>query len=156
MVISRRLSLVVTLALLALTLTAAVVLSNAGGVGAAPKDRPAQTEATSVAESLVGTWVGMKSGAERGRFEQREWRVVFRRSQENAAFGTKQYQQPNGRFSPREVVNAVVDSTGHIWAADEDGVLNGSLLDDGTLELIYQEAGTDDGAAVIAILERQE
>jgi hypothetical protein len=108
-----------------------------------------------VATSLVGTWIGPKSGAEGGKFETREWRVVFRESQANAAIGTKQYRQPNGRWSKREVVNAVVDSTGEIWAADTDGILHGSLLDDGTLELIYQEAGTTDGAAVIALLQRQ-
>jgi hypothetical protein len=112
--------------------------------------------ADGVASSLVGTWTGPKSGAEGGKFETREWRVVFKKAQANAAIGTKQYRQPNGRWSKREVVNAVVDATGHIWASDTDGVLNGSLSEDGTLELIYQEAGTTDGAAVIALLRKAQ
>ena len=154
MVVNRRLSLIAALSVLLLGFAANVVVASAGGVGAAPGGHRAQTEAESVAEGLVGTWTGTKSGAEGGKFESREWKVVFRRAQEDAAFGTKQYRQPNGRFSKPEAVNAVVDSSGHIWASDADGVLNGSMLDDDTLELIYQESATKDGAAVIAVLNR--
>jgi hypothetical protein len=98
----------------------------------------------------------MKSGAEGGKFETREWRVVFTTAKASAVIGTKQYRQPNGRWSKSERVNAVVDSTGHIRAADTDGVLNGSLSADGTLDLVYQESGTADGAAVIALLHRTQ
>lgn len=152
MVVGRRLPLTAALALL-LGMAGVFVLTATGEAKTVPKGRPAQAEA--VAASLVGTWTGTKSGAEGGKFESREWRVVFKRAQGNAAIGTKQYRQPNGRWSKRETVNAVVDSTGHIWASDADGVLNGSLDDGGPLELIYQEAGTDDGAAVIALLNRE-
>lgn len=151
---TRRLPLTAAFALL-LAVAGAIVYASAGGVGATPRDHRTQSEGESVAASLVGTWTGTKSGAEGGSFESREWRVVFKQAQEAAAFGTKQYRQPNGRFSKAEVVNAVVDSTGHIWASDADGVLNGSLSEDGTLELIYQEPGTKDGAAVIALLRRE-
>lgn len=98
----------------------------------------------------------MKSGAEGGKFETREWRVVFTTAKANAVIGTKQYKQPNGRWSKTERVNAVVDSAGHIWAVDADGILNGSLSADGTLELVYQEPGTTDAAAVIALLQRTQ
>ena len=116
-----------------------------GGGGGAADD---------LAAALAGTWEGTKSGAEGGKFASREWRIVFQDSKANAVIGTKQYKQPNGKWSKRERVNAVIDSTGHIWAVDTDGVLNGSLSDAGTLELIYQEPGTTDAAAVIALLER--
>jgi hypothetical protein len=118
---------------------------GAGGGGGASDD---------LASALVGTWEGTKSGAEGGKFESREWRIVFQESTANAVIGTKQYKQPNGKWSKRERVNAVIDAAGHIWAVDTDGVLNGSVSDTGTLELIYQEPGTKDAAAVIALLER--
>jgi hypothetical protein len=143
--IGARLTLVGAVAMLAVA-GPAVAATGAGGGGDGAAD--------DLAAALVGTWEGTKSGAEGGRFERREWRVVFRDARANAVIGTKQYLQPNGKWSKREVVNAVVDSTGHIWAVDTDGVLNGSLSDTGTLELIYQEPGTKDAAAVIALLER--
>jgi hypothetical protein len=153
MVVGRRLSLVIA-ALLPVLGIAAAVVASAEGVHAAPRGGGSPPE--DVASSLVGTWTGMKSGAEGGKFESREWRVVFRTAEANAVIGSKQYRQPNGRWSKAERVNAVVDSTGHIWASDADGVLNGSLSEAGTLELIYQEPGTEDGAAVIALLSREE
>jgi hypothetical protein len=139
---------------------AAIVLAlgivGIAGVAGAEVTRRGGAAADDVAASLVGTWTGTKSGAEGGKFESREWRVVFKEVEANAAIGTKQYRKPNGRWSKREVVNAVVDATGHIWASDTDGVINGSLSEDGTLELIYQEAGTTDGAAVIALLRKAQ
>jgi hypothetical protein len=125
---------------------------GASGAGTAPTGTGGEGE--HVASELVGTWIGPKSGAEGGKYERRAWRVVFKSSKANAAIGTKQYRQPNGHWSKPEVVNAVVDSTGHIWAVDTDGLLNGSISDSGTLDLIYQEAGTTDAAAVIASLHR--
>ena len=151
MVVGRRLVLVVAALAFVLGVTGVAVGASADGTHAAPG-----AGGEDVAASLIGTWTGMKSGAEGGEFESREWRIVFEESQANAVIGTKQYRQPNGRWSKAEVVNAVVDSTGHIWAADTDGVLNGSLSEAGVLELIYQEAGTKDGAAVIALLSREE
>lgn len=150
MVVGRRPFAVAALSLL---LGIAIALANAGAVNAAPRRDRAQS-GNDVASSLVGTWTGTKSGAEGGKFASREWRVVFKTAKDNAVIGTKQYKQPNGRWSKAEVVNAVVDSAGHIWAADADGVLNGALSESGTLELIYQEPGTKDGAAVIALLTR--
>ena len=152
MVVGRRLPLVAAALVLALGIAAAVVFANAGGANATP--RGAGTPSDSIASSLIGTWTGPKSGAEGGRFETREWRVVFTSANANAVLGTKQYKKPNGRWSKVERVNAVVDSAGHIWAVDADGVLNGSLSTDGTLELIYQEPGTKDAAAVIALLRK--
>lgn len=149
MLVRRKLSFVV--AALALALGVAATAVTAGAQGTSPEGGAADA----VASSLLGTWTGTKSGAEGGKFASREWRVVFEDAKANALIGTKQYRQPNGRLSKTERVNAVVDSSGHIWAADTDGVLNGSLSDDGTLELIYQEAGTKDGAAVIALLRRE-
>jgi len=138
-----------------LALLAVAVLAVAGPAGATGGGGGGNA-ADDLAAALIGTWEGTKSGAEGGTFESREWRVVFRDSQGNAVIGTKQYKQPNGKWSKREVVNAVIDSTGHIWAVDTDGVLNGSLSDTGTLELVYQEPGTKDAAAVIALLERSD
>ncbi len=152
MAAGRRLSPAASLSLLGIAGT--VVVASAGGAHGSPSGDG--TPAENVAANLVGTWTGDKSGAEGGKFETREWRVVFERARANAAIGTKQYRQPNGRWSKAERVNAVVDAAGHIWASDADGVLNGSLSDDGTLELIYQEPGTKDGAAVIALLQRDE
>jgi hypothetical protein len=152
MVAGRRLPLVVVALVLALAVTAIVVFARAGGANAISKGGGAPSDA--VASSLIGTWTGMKSGAEGGKFESREWRIVFTTAKANAVLGTKQYRQPNGRWSRVERVNAVVDSAGHIWAVDADGVLNGSLSTDGTLELVYQEPGTKDAAAVIAVLNK--
>jgi hypothetical protein len=135
--------------------TTLVLAVGTAGAGAASAGGGGGTQGEEVAASLVGTWTGPKSGAEGGKFATREWRVVVKRAKANAFLGTKQYRQPNGRWSKPEVVNAVVDSNGHIWASDTDGVLNGSLSEDGTLELVYQEPGTKDGAAVIALLRRQ-
>ena len=126
----------------------------AGPAGAAAGTGGSGSASDDLASALVGTWEGTKSGAEGGKFAEREWRVVFQESKANAVIGTKQYKQPNGKWSKRERVNAVIDATGHIWAVDTDGVLNGSLSDTGTLELIYQEPGTKDAAAVIALLEQ--
>lgn len=153
MVVGRRLLPVIAALLLVLGVAGAAVFAGAERAHAAPARGPSPSE--DVASRLVGTWTGMKSGAEGGKFESREWRVVFRTVQANAVIGTKQYRQPNGRWSKAERVNAVVDSTGHIWASDTDGVLNGSLSEAGTLELIYQEPGTKDGAAVIAVLNQE-
>lgn len=154
MVVSRRLALVAGALVLSLGIASTVVFATAGGATAAPEGSGTPSE--TVASSLVGTWTGMKSGAEGGKFETREWRVVFTTAKANAVIGTKQYKQPNGRWSKIERVNAVVDSAGHIWAADTDGILNGSLSADGTLELVYQEPGTADGAAVIALLRKAQ
>lgn len=154
MVIRRRLPLVVAALSLLLGIAGAVVFASVGGANAAPRGTGAGSD--NGASNLVGTWTGMKSGAEGGKFETREWRVVFKTAKDNAVIGTKQYRLPNGRWSTAERVNAVVDSTGHIWASDTDGVLNGSLSEAGSLELIYQEPGTKDGAAVIALLSREE
>jgi hypothetical protein len=149
MALGRRLLVVITL----------VLAAGIAGAGAAHADARAGggggAQGEEVAASLVGTWTGPKSGAEGGKFATRAWKVVVKRANANAFIGTKQYKQPNGRWSKPEIVNAVVDSDGHIWASDTDGVLNGSLSEDGTLELVYQEPGTEDGAAVIALLRRQ-
>jgi hypothetical protein len=134
-------------------LGAAATLAVAGPAGAVVAGG-GSSAADDLVAALIGTWEGPKSGAEGGKFVTREWRVVFRDAQANAVIGTKQYQQPNGRWSKREVVNAVIDSTGRIWAVDADGVLHGTLSDTGTLELIYQEPGTKDSSATIALLER--
>lgn len=154
MVVGRRLPLVAAALALGLGIASAVIFASAGGANVAPKGDG--TPSDTVASNLIGTWTGMKSGAEGGKFETREWRVVFTVAKANAVIGTKQYRQPNGRWSKTERVNAVVDSAGHIWAVDADGVLNGSLSQDATLELIYQEPGTRDGAAVIALLRRAQ
>jgi hypothetical protein len=151
MIAGRRLPLAAIAA--GLALAAAVVILSARGANATP--RGGGTPSDSIASSLIGTWTGLKSGAEGGSFETREWRVVFTSVRANALLGTKQYRQPNGRWSKVERVNAVVDSAGHIWAVDADGVLNGSLSTNGTLELVYQEPGTKDAAAVIALLRKQ-
>jgi hypothetical protein len=150
MLVRSRLPLVVTA--LVLALVAVVAVTRAGGANATAGGGGTPADAT--ASSLIGTWTGLKSGAEGGKFETREWRVVFTRARANALLGTKQYRQPNGRWSKAERVNAVVDSAGHIWAVDADGVLNGSVTTDGTLELVYQEPGTKDAAAVIALLRK--
>jgi hypothetical protein len=152
MLVRSRLPLVVTALVLALALVAVVVFTRAGGANATAGGGGTPSDA--IASSLIGTWTGLKSGAEGGKFETREWRVVFTRAEANALLGTKQYRQPNGRWSKVERVNAVVDSAGHIWAVDADGVLNGSVTTDGTLELVYQEPGTKDAAAVIALLHK--
>jgi hypothetical protein len=151
MAMPRKLALTVAALVLALAAACWLVIGSPGAKAAADGGG---TPADTVASALVGTWTGMKSGAERGKFETREWRIVFTKSQANAVIGTKQYRQPNGRWSKTEVVNAVVDSAGHIWAVDADGVMNGVLSAEGTLELVYQEPGTRDGAAVIARLSR--
>jgi hypothetical protein len=153
MVVARKLSLGVAAIVFMVGFSGIAVLARTGGANATPEGGG---PADDVAASLIGTWTGTKSGAEGGEFDSREWRVVFRRVQANAVIGTKQYRLPNGRWSKAERVNAVVDSTGHIWASDTDGILNGSLSEAGALELIYQEPGTDDGAAVIAVLSRSD
>ena len=122
------------------------------GEGARAERRGRGSTAEDVATRLVGKWTGTKSGAEGGKFASDAWRVVIKASKANAVIGTKQYRQPNGHWSKAEVVNAVVDATGHIWGADTDGIINGSLSDAGTLELVYLEPGTTDGAAAIAVL----
>jgi hypothetical protein len=152
MLVRSRLPLVVTALVLGLALVAVVVFTRAGGANATAGG--GGTPADAIASSLIGTWTGLKSGAEGGKFETREWRVVFTTARTNALLGTKQYRRPNGRWSKVERVNAVVDSAGHIWAVDADGVLNGSVTTDGTLELVYQEPGTKDAAAVIALLRK--
>jgi hypothetical protein len=50
-------------------------------------------------------------------------------------------------------MDAIVDSAQHIWAVDEDGVING-VLRGTTLELVYLEPGTTDQAAAVVRLKK--
>jgi hypothetical protein len=129
----------------------AVVLLGARG---APAQRSFMSASpATIAKRLVGRWSGPKFGAEAQRFRADRWELAFTRSSGAAAIGRKRHRE-TGRWSAYEQVDAVVDSTGRIWAVDEDGTINGRLRGDGTLELVYLEPGTTDSAASRVRLRR--
>src|SRR5262245_32106802 len=143
----RRLS-VLVVALAAATVLSIALLSSAGATPARSAADP-----SAVAKKLVGNWEGAKFGAEAQKFRSDRWNLVFLRSSGPALIGKKRHQE-NGKWTAYEQVDAVVDSGGHIWAVDEDGTINGALHGK-TLELIYLEPGTSDGAAARVRLTRR-
>jgi hypothetical protein len=108
-----------------------------------------------VARRLVGHWTGPKFGAEANRFRSDEWDLFFKRVSGPALIGRKRHRQNGGRWGKFERVDAIVDSTRHIRAVDEDGTINGRLRPNGTLELVYLEPGTTDAAASVVRLRRR-
>jgi hypothetical protein len=115
---------------------------------AAPAAKPA-----AIAKQLLGRWEGPKFGAEATRFRSDRWQLVFERASGPAAIGKKRHRE-NGAWSAYEQIDAVVDASGHIWAVDEDGTINGTLRGK-ALELIYLEPGTSDATAARIRLSRR-
>ena len=145
----RRVS-VLAAALVAVALSVALLLTARArpAQGVAPAAPPA-----AIAKRLVGSWEGAKFGAEATRFRSDRWQLVFDRASGPALIGKKRHRE-NGSWSAYEQIDAVVDSSGHIWAVDEDGTINGALRGR-TLELIYLEPGTSDAAAARVRLTRR-
>ncbi len=132
-----------------------VVLGVVLAARATPADSAARGDATerTTAQKLLGRWLGEKFGAEGNGFETRRWELLFTRASGPAVIGRKRYST-NGGWSSFEPLHAVVDSAGRIWGVDADGVLNGTLRRSGILEIVYQEPGTQDGAAAVVRLRR--
>jgi hypothetical protein len=105
-----------------------------------------------VAKELIGHWKGPKFAAEAKRFRSDRWDLHFKRVSGAALIGKKRHRV-KGRWSKFERINAVVDSAKHIWAVDQDGVVNGSLRGNGTLELVYLEPGSADQSAGVIQLQ---
>ena len=134
-----------------LALVIAIALLAARGAPAKPSAQNATP--ASVAKRLVGRWTGPKFGAEANRFRADRWDLIFDRASRSALIGRKRHRE-NGQWSAFEQIDAVVDSARHIWAVDEDGVINGVLRSNGTLELVYLEPGTTDASAATIRLRR--
>jgi plasmid stabilization system protein ParE len=140
-----------------------VILAAGGGLALAlaatlalAREAPARPAAvgatpTMIAQRLLGRWAGPKFGAEADQFREDRWELVFERASGPALIGRKRHRE-NGGWSAYERVDAVVDSSRHIWAVDEDGHINGVLRGNGRLDLVYQEPGTSDAAAAVVHL----
>jgi hypothetical protein len=110
--------------------------------------------AANVAKQLKGHWKGPKFAAEAKRFRSDRWDLHFNRVSGPALIGKKRHRVKGG-WSEFERVNAIVDSSKRIWAVDEDGVVNGRLRSNGTLELVYLEPAKSDQSAGVIRLQRE-
>jgi hypothetical protein len=124
----------------------------------ATRSTPARSQgggpAENVAKQLEGHWKGPKFAAEGKRFRSDRWDLHFNRVSGPALIGKKRHRV-KGRWSEFERVNAIVDSSKNIWAVDQDGVVNGRLRSNGTLELVYLEPGRTDQSAGVIRLQKQ-
>jgi hypothetical protein len=124
----------------------------------ATRSTPARSQgggpAENVAKQLEGHWKGPKFAAEAKRFRSDRWDLHFNRVSGPALIGKKRHRV-KGRWSEFERVNAIVDSSKNIWAVDQDGVVNGRLRSNGTLELVYLEPGRTDQSAGVIRLQKQ-
>jgi hypothetical protein len=141
------------LSLLAVALGAAAALGVAWLASAHATPGRSAVNPSAIAKKLVGDWQGPKFGAEAQQFRSDRWDLVFQRASGPALIGKKRHQE-NGKWTAYEQIDAVVDSGGHIWAVDTDGTISGALRGK-TLELIYLEPGTTDGAAARVRLTRR-
>jgi hypothetical protein len=125
----------------------------------ATRSTPARSQgggdpAENVARQLKGHWKGPKFAAEAKRFRSDRWDLRFNRVSGPALIGKKRHRV-KGRWSKFERMNAIVDSSKNVWAVDEDGVVNGRLRSNGTLELVYLEPGKADQSAGVIRLQKQ-
>jgi hypothetical protein len=124
----------------------------------ATRSTPASSQggdaAANVARQLKGHWKGPKFASEAKRFRSDRWDLHFKRVSGPALIGKKRHRVKGG-WSEFERVNAIVDSSKRIWAVDQDGVVNGRLHSNGTLELVYLEPGKSDQSAGVIRLQRE-
>ena len=103
---------------------------------------------------LIGLWSGPRMEHDLGDVVGGIEELTIT-SREGAAFGgTKRWHDGDGQWFPTEALNVVVQPDGLIAMTDEDGVMLGRMLDDGSLELAYVSPGIPEPKANYNLLTR--
>ncbi|MGI9254062.1 MAG: hypothetical protein ACR2J8_09960, partial [Thermomicrobiales bacterium] len=97
------------------------------------------------ASVLLGDWKGRYDGYQRGEAFGHEVTFSFTDVKGNMVFGKQIIPQEDGSLAEEATALALL-SDGHFIGADTDGLKFGSLMPDGSMNIIKVEAGMDDGA----------